>query len=77
VNGQPAAGAVAVKLWNLKLAAGRTRSLEAARVYAGEMPDGHKAVPHDTIFAALARLKIGHKVLHSDKPPIWSEDRTA
>lgn len=69
LDGQPLAGEVAVKLWNLKLAVGRTLSLEAARVYASEMPDGHKDVPDDTLFVALDRLKVGHKVMYSEKTP--------
>src|SRR5205809_905507 len=68
-NGQPLAGEVAVKLWNLKLGVGRTLSKEAARVYASEMPDGNKAVPDDTLIAALDRLKVGHKIMYSEKTP--------
>ena len=68
-NGHPLEGEVAVKLWNLKLRVGRTLSQEAARVYASEMPDGNKAVPDDTLIAALDRLKVGHKIMYSEKTP--------
>ena len=68
-KGQPLAGEVAVKLWNLKLGVGRTLSQEAARVYASEMPDGNKAVPDDTLIAALDRLRVGHKIMYSEKTP--------
>jgi hypothetical protein len=68
-NGQPMTGEVAVKLWNLKLGVGRTLSQEAARVYASEMPDGNKAVPDDTLIGALDRLKVGHKIMYSEKTP--------
>jgi hypothetical protein len=68
-NGQPMTGEVAVKLWNLKLGVGRTLSQEAARVYASEMPDGNKAVPDDTLNGALDRLKVGHKIMYSEKTP--------
>ena len=68
-NSQPLAGQVAVKLWNLKLGVGKTLSQEAARVFASEMPDGHKVVPDDTVLAALDRLKVRHKIMRSEKTP--------
>jgi len=68
-SGQPLATEVAVKLWNLKLGVGRTLSPEAARIYASEMPDGHKSVPDDTLFAVLDRLTVGHRIRYSQKTP--------
>jgi len=68
-NSQPLAGQVAVKLWNLKLGVGKSLSQEAARVFASEMPDGHKVVPDDTVLAALDRLKVPHKIMRSEKTP--------
>ena len=68
-NSQPLAGQVAVKLWNLKLGVGKSLSQEAARVFASEMPDGHKVVPDDTVLAALDRLKVRHKIMRSEKTP--------
>ncbi len=68
-KGQALAGEVGVKLWNLKLGVGRTLSQEAARVYASEMPDGHKSISDDTLFAALERLKVSHKIGYSEKTP--------
>ena len=68
-KGQPLAGEIAVKLWNLKLGVGRTLSQEAARVYSSEMPDGHKIVPDDTLFATLDRLKVSHRIRYSEKTP--------
>jgi len=68
-NGQPLTGQIAVKLWNLKLGMGRILSQEAARVYTSEMPDGHKAVPDDSLFASLDRLTMGHKIMYSEKTP--------
>ena len=68
-NSQPLAGQVAVKLWNLKLGVGKTLSQEAARVFASEMPDGHKVVPDDTLLAALDRLTVRHKIMRSEKTP--------
>ena len=66
-KGQALAGEVGVKLWNLKLGVGRTLSQEAARVYGSEMPDGHKSISDDTLFAALERLKVSHKIGYSGK----------
>ncbi len=68
-NGQPLAGQVAVKLWNLKLGVGKSLSQEAARVFATEMPDGHKVVPDDTLLAALDRLTVRHRIMRSEKTP--------
>jgi hypothetical protein len=68
-DGQPLAGKVAVKLWNLKLAVGRALSPEAARVYADEMPDGKKVVPDQTLFEALDRQKFEHEVRRVEKTP--------
>jgi hypothetical protein len=68
-NSQPLEGQVAVKLWNLKLGVGKTLSQEAARVFASEMPDGHKVVPDDTLLAALDRITVRHKIMHSEKTP--------
>ena len=68
-KGQPLAGEVGVKLWNLKLGVGKSLSQEAARVFASEMPDGHKVVPDDTVLAALDRLKVPHKIMRSEKTP--------
>src|SRR2546422_1190042 len=68
-NGHPVAGEVAVKLWKPKLGVGKTLSQEAARVFASEMPDGHKVVPDDTLLAALDRLTVRHKIMRSEKTP--------
>jgi hypothetical protein len=68
-NSKPLAGQVAVKLWNLKLGVGKTLSQEAARVFASEMPDGHKVVPDDTLLAALDRMTVRHKIMRSAKTP--------
>ena len=62
-DGQPLVGQIAVKLWNLKLAVGGALTREAARVYADEMPDGKKAVPDDTLFAALDRQNLRHRIM--------------
>jgi hypothetical protein len=33
------------------------------------MPDGHKAVPDDTLFAVLDRLTVVHRIMYSQKTP--------
>ena len=67
IDGQPNAGQVAVKLWNLKLAAGEALSQEAARVYTDGLPDGKKVLPDDTLFGSLERQSLRYAVMRSDR----------
>lgn len=60
---------LAAKLWNVKFSAAADLSVDAARIYAEEMPDGKRVLPDRMLFESLDRLKIRHRVLVSDGTP--------
>ena len=69
IDGKPLEGHAAVKLWNLKLAAGDALSHDAARVYSEELPDGKRSLPDETLFGCLNRHKIAYQVMRADGSP--------
>ncbi len=69
ITGEPAAGLLAVKLWNLKFCAAEALSPEASRMYAEKWEDGKASMPDPVLYDSLKRQGLEYRLLKIEGSP--------